>query len=1090
MFRYVPEFILDRFSKDLYQGTLEAYVLLFDVADFTAIGTALQKEGNRGAEELSRFLDLAFGVPIEIVSNFGGFVSLFAGDAFCAIFPEAKPESIVSAVNSICEYFKDKTTFKTPYGVFTLKLRQTIGYGDIHWQIFVNEYQSEYVFYGESMKELAELAMCKEDVVFSDSAVQSIDIKLFEKQKVGFGLVSSNIAADQCPLKFHFNPKIKSKFINPKFSAVTPQNEIRNAAYCFANLEGVELNDRGKAISLIQSLADKYGGFVNKYDATDKGLIAIIIFGLPKSEGKTLERICNFSLEAVESNPALSLGISCGSVFAGYTGSSEFKEYTALGQPLNLAARLMGKAIKGEVLTDTYLWQELNAQYDFNYLGSLNLKGFALPIRYYSLSRQSKDVAWHQESRFVGRDDEIAIIRSFINSSLENTVIYISGDAGIGKSRLAKEALANYSANTHHKFYISCDAILSKPLEAVKQIIRAVFYYNPQLPEEAGIAMFRALWIPIAAGDPGMQRIESVIASLLGYGWAQSFWSTISPQEKPNQLRFAFIRLMEQLAKTKPVIIHLDDGQWLDQDSKSYFQALGDKWIHPVIIVTPCRYLDNGERVDLALVGLKRIDIELNSLSYTGSEELIKTILRLESIPEATQQLIFTRSMGNPLFIEQLTSYLMESGCIGEKGIVTGEMGYLSSFSISDIISSRIDRLTEQVRECMFNASVLGIEFNVMVLTQMLKVDPVFELEAGVKNRIWNDLDELRYIFSHILIKDVVYQRMISDKLQRLHQTAAEAMEIVFADCLDENAEEIATHFEKGNQLIKAAEYYDKAGGYYWGEFVLERSKQNFKKSIDILEMTSGKTSTEYAESLFHLGLLYHYMRDFTQVESIYKQVLETIEAHHGQNSPLLSPYINNLGRLYKDIGLYSDSELLLRRSLQIENTISPNSSNVADRLNNLGHLYSIQKDFIRAKDTYLEALTILDKNYAPDFWFTATVLSNLGMIYVFLEKYSEAEPLLRRAHSINVKVNGSEHPDCAGSLSCLSRLYLAQGDFHEAEQLILDALAIYEKTLGASHLITIRTIESIVDLYHKTGEEENEEMFKAKLSCIMRSST
>ena len=1085
MFRYVPEFILDRLSLDLRHGTLSAYVLLLDVADFTSIGTVLQKEGNRGAEELSRFLDLVFGIPIEIVCKHGGFISLFAGDAFCAIFPESNPESIVSAVNSICNYFKDKNTFQTPFGVFTLKLRQTIAYGDVHWQIFVNELQNEYAFFGEPIKELAELARLKEDVVFSDSAARSIGIDLFKKKNVGYGLSSGYTAIYNSPLQYHFEPDLLAKFINQRFIAVSPQNEIRNAAYCFANLSGIEPDDRQEAIRIIESLADKYGGFVNKYDATDKGLIAMIIFGLPKSEGKTLERICNFSLEAIETNSELSLGISCGSVFAGYIGSGEIKEYTALGQPLNLAARLMCNATKGEVLADTYLWQELNAQYDFNYLGSLNLKGFALPIRSYSLKRQTKDVTWHQESRFVGRDEEIDIIRTLIDGSKEDSVIYISGDAGIGKSRLAKEALASFTESTHHKYFISCDAILSKPLEAVKQIVRAVFYYNPQLPEEAGIAMFRALWISLAAGEPGMERIESIIASLLGYGWAHSIWNSVSPQDKPNQLRLAFIRLVEQLAKTKPVIIHLDDGQWLDQESKLCFQALSDKYVNPVTIVTPCRYLDNGEKVDLAIAGYKRIDIELNSLSYTGSKELIRNILRLEDVPETTQQLIYSRSMGNPLFIEQLTSYLMESGCVNKKGKVTGEVGYLSSFSISDIISSRIDRLTEQVRECMFYASVLGLEFNVKVLTQMLNTDPIYELEAGVKNRIWNELDELRYIFTHILIKDAVYQRMISDKLQRLHQNAAEAMEIVYADHLEENAEEIATHFEKGNQLDKAAAYYDRAGGFYWGEFLLERSKQNFQKSVDILEMTSGKTSTEYAESLFHLGLLLHYMRDFTLVESIYKQVLDINVAHHGQNSPLLSPYINNLGRFYKDIGLYSDSERLLKRSLQIENNISPNSSNVADRLNNLGHLYSIQKDYLKAEKTYLDALSILDKHYDSNFWFTATVLSNLGMIYVFTCRYSEAEPLLSRAHNINVVVNGTEHPDCAGSLSCLSRLFLAQGDYDQAETHILNAFSIYEKTLGTSHYITIRTIESIIDLYHTMGDVDSEEMYKTKLGGL-----
>jgi hypothetical protein len=81
--------------------------------------------------------------------------------------------------------------------------------------------------------------------------------------------------------------------------------------------------------------------------------------------------------------------------------------------------------------------------------------------------------------------------------------------------------------------------------------------------------------------------------------------------------------------------------------------------------------------------------------------------------------------------------------------------------------------------------------------------------------------------------------------------------------------------------------------------------------------------------------------------------------------------------------------------------------------------------------------------------------------------------------------VNGTEHPDCAGSLSCLSRLFLAQGDYDQAETHILNAFSIYEKTLGTSHYITIRTIESIIDLYHTMGDVDSEEMYKTKLGGL-----
>ncbi len=1085
MFRYVPEFILDRFSAQEFEGTLDAYVLLFDIADFTQIGTTLQKAGNQGAEEMSRFLDVAFGTPIEIVQSFGGFVSLFAGDAVCAIFPNPHAENIVSAVSSISVYFQNNATYHTPFGVFSLKIRQTIGYGTIHWQIYQTELQNEYVFYGDTMTELAVLASCKEDVIFSDSAARNIDIKMFERLNTGYRLISRAINSAANPLEYDFHSDAKSKFINPRFSTVNPQNEIRNAAFCFANLEEIDPPDRAKTISMIQTLADKYGGFVNKYDATDKGLIAIILFGLPKSEGKTLKRICAFSLEAIERIPALALGISCGSVFAGFTGSGETKEFTALGQPLNLAARLMSNTPPGEVWSDTFLWQEMNDYYEFNYVGSLNLKGFVQPVRYFRLRRQTTETASHRETGFVSRSAELAEIRSIINSSNTHAIIYVSGDAGIGKTRLTKEALASYSELTHHMFYVTCDAILTKPLEAIKQIVRSAFYYNPQLPEEAGCAMFRALWISLASIDPEMERMESAIASLLGYGWAQSYWSTLPPQEKPKLLRIAFVRFMQQLAKTKPVLIHLDDGQWLDPDSRSYLQALSEQCMHPIITVSPCRYLENGDKVDLELLGHRRYDLELGPLSYSGSLELIKSILYLEDIPPASMQLIFARSMGNPLFIEQLTSYMMESGCLCENGIITGEIGYLSSFSISDIISSHIDRLPPLVQECMLNASVLGLDFDVIVLEQMLQTDSIHELETGIKSRVWNPAGDHRYVFSHILIKDVIYQRMMSDKMQGLHQSAAEAMECVYCATLDEYAEEIATHYRKANLLSKAAEYYDRAGSYYWETFVLSRSELNYQKAIAYWEETLGKQSTEYAESLFHLGLLYHYMRDFTQVESIYKEVLEINENHHGKDSSLLSPYINNLGRFYKDIGLCSKSEQLLIRSLHIEEKINPNSSNVADRQNNLGHLYMSQKKLDQAQSILTEAKTLVDTYYAPDFWFTAIVYGNLGMVYLGLDKLDDSEPLLIRAYEINMIVNGTEHPNTAGSLSNLASLYTAQGRYQEAEEYLCKALDIWERALGVAHPIVIRNLEQLADLYYKTGDLAKEDQARAKLKSI-----
>ena len=177
MIRFVPNFILQQFDKQQLVGGFLGYILLFDVADFTPICTEFQKHGKEGAEELSRFLDYVFGEPIRTVERGGGFISIFAGDAFCAIFPDG---GALETAQEIKGFFGDRNTFHCELGEFSLRIRQTVSYGEIHWQIFENELQNEYVFFGEPMRIMAELSTLKEELIFSPEAAVKFGLESFE----------------------------------------------------------------------------------------------------------------------------------------------------------------------------------------------------------------------------------------------------------------------------------------------------------------------------------------------------------------------------------------------------------------------------------------------------------------------------------------------------------------------------------------------------------------------------------------------------------------------------------------------------------------------------------------------------------------------------------------------------------------------------------------------------------------------------------------------------------------------------------------------------------------------------------------------
>ena len=1097
MIRYIPEFILQMQAQQKLSGGFKGFALLIDIADFTPISTEFQQYGKQGAEELSIFLDFVFKEPIRLVECYGGFVTLFAGDAFCAVFPDrneadSNQDRALEAGLEIIRYFRDLDVYHTSTGDFSLTVRQSVSYGEIFWQIYANDLQNEYVFYGQPLKALAELSEQKQEIIFSAEAIAQIGADGFiPSQPQGF-LPSASWLENKLKLpvqgssdqpqtsdSLDYLPAL-ALFLNPKYHGESFQPEIRSAAFCFANLEGIPTTEREAAVTLLQVLADKYGGFINKYDATDKGLVALILFGIPKSEDRTLERICNFALETVEDIPQLSLGISCGSVIAAFAGSGKVREYTALGSPVNLASRLMSKARPGEVLADSYLWQELHSAFDFAYLGSLNLKGIAEPIRYYRLKRPVQ-IQTQEASPFVGRAAEIAEIRAQIDQALaspENVIIYVNGDAGIGKSRLVSEALAPYGnpgsgpGQACYKYQLNCDLILKKSLEAVKQIVRAHFYYNPVLPREAGIAMFRALWSQISPQDAELQRIESILASLLGYEWEGSIWSKLPAEERPAQLKQAWVYFIRKLAQIKPVLIHLDDGQWLDEQSREYFQALSAAEISPLIIVCPCRFQSDGSKVELALPKHRRHDLDLDSLDADGSHALTKSIMRLSEVPEETSELIFTRSMGNPLFIEQLASYLLETGSVNDKGEVVKELGYISTFSISDIISSRIDRLSQSVKDCLYGACVLGLEFDVSILSQMLNADLKSELETGKDNLIWKEMHALRYIFSHILIKDISYQSLLSTRLKHLHQLAGEAMEIVYQDRLEENAEEIALHFDRAGTQEKAASYYDQAGCWFYDKYDFAQAYHYLGKALQIRESVLGAEHPDTAETLNNLANLYQAQGLHAKAEPLYLQVLQIREQVLGAQHPDTAHSLNNLAGLYFVQGKYADAEPLFLRALKIrEQILGTQHPDTAVSLNDLAVSYAAQGKYVQAEPLHLRALQIKEQVLGAEHPNTAYSLGNLANLYWAQGRYAEAEPLLLRAHQIMENALGAGHPDTAVSLHHLADLYKAQNKYAQAEPLYLQALQITHQVLGAEHPALATSLNNLAHLYKAQGK-------------------
>lgn len=615
----------------------------------------------------------------------------------------------------------------------------------------------------------------------------------------------------------------------------------------------------------------------------------------------------------------------------------------------------------------------------------------------------------------------------------------------------------------------------------------------------------------------------------MGYEWQGSVWETLSPDDKPQQLQNAFIRFISEITRHKPLLIKVDDAQWIDVQSREYFQALSTAEISPVMFIIACRYLDKGGVPDLELSNHQTHKLELNTLGKSGSRMLIHSLLNLTSVPEPTFTLIGNRAMGNPFFIEQLIFYLRENGKLDEQGNLTGDVSYISSFGISDIIGSRIDRLAESLRETISHASVLGMEFNVKVLARMLENEVKEELSAGTVNRIWKDLDELRYIFSHILIKDVVYQRMLSNRLQKLHETAAKAMEIIYADKLDINAEEIAYHFKQAGLELKAAEYYDKAGSYYRESYLFDRAETNLRLALEIRERLLENDNPDLAATLTNLAYLEQAKGNYEQAEELFRRSLEIIQTALGKEHPAVAKACNDLALICGDQGRYEDAELFFRQAMEIREkalgaehpdtarsvedlaclyetvgqyeqsealhqralsiwtkALGPEHLDTAVTLNNLASLNCSMGRFAEAEPLFLKVLAIFEQLFGAENPDTAVIMDNLGLLYNFLKQYDKAEPMLLKALATRQKILGAEHPDTANSLNNLSTLYRNMFIDDKAEQMCRQALAIREKSLGAEHPLTGMTYNNLARLAQDRKEyEQAEKLYRRSLQII-----
>jgi predicted ATPase len=617
-------------------------------------------------------------------------------------------------------------------------------------------------------------------------------------------------------------------FMPQEVIAEDVRGEFRQVVNLFMRFPDLSETQLEELVQKIFELRNKYGGLLSRMDFGDKGCNMLILWGAPIAYGNDIGRALNFLLDL---KSAVDFPITAGVTYyishAGYLGSSMYEDYTCYGWGVNLASRFMMSAPVGEIWVDDRIARRVSNWFEIEFLNSQSFKGFAAQQKVYILYRHMPTAEPTYQGELVGRQEEFVQIASFLEPIWENKpagLLLVSGDAGIGKGRLVQEVRSSKQFEGRKVLWAVCqsDQIQSQSFNPLRSWLSRYFGISSSQSGEARKQSFdRKLDELLGATTDRelareLDRTRTILGALLDLYWTESLYEQLDPEGRYNNTFFALIALLKAESLRRPVILFLEDLQFIDRDTKDFLARLKRSILaaeggFPIAMIVTSR--QQGASLEKGLIDAR---IVLRGLSREALSHLIETLLGGLVAPELIS-LVMDRSEGNPYFAEQIIRYLqeenlIETGKVGWTLVKTLDEGFLPG-DVRAVLVARLDQLARGVRDSVQTASVFGRQFEVPLLVHMLRDDKhVFQnVVEAERASIWSPLDEARYVFSHGLLRDAAYEMQMQARRRELHALAFDALEHLYGDVKNRYAE-LAHHAKYAQLRSRAQKYYMLAG--------------------------------------------------------------------------------------------------------------------------------------------------------------------------------------------------------------------------------------------------------------------------------------
>lgn len=881
--QYVPKRVLN-YLQGVEQPQTEPHIEYFDavalftdITGFSRLTDQYDQKGPEGAELLADILNAYFGRMTDVAMAYGGDVVDFVGDAIVVVWPyDDAPEDVIdraiqcgldlqSTLTEVAETTGLPMEQRISINAGELSLSFVGGKGDRwHWLVAGQPMADAGASYQEAAP--GEVLVCapawervkdRYDARVGETGNAVIPADQASEQTTSIA-TENNIPATQRGMAFL--PAVARRLISGEVKNWI--GEFRSITTLFVRFQDINLDNPDglerlqQAVDAVQTQLNEYGGSFERLSMDDKGITALTAFGLPFMAHEDDAVRALRAAMAIQSNlqqlsMGSSIGISRGRMFCGDCGGASRRHFTRVGDSVVLAARLM-TAGDGTIYCDGDTMQRAHRDIQFSDSVSLQVKGKAEAVFAYAPIRHVQRETPEYSDAMVDRTEERRRLSEALKQLVggEDACLIISGEAGIGKSRLLAETVALAQGRGVQVLKCTGTAIDSgtQYFPWRKVLMQVLLGDEDFHADKAQSELERLLaddvrlyqWIPLLNDILPLEATENEITR------------EITGPARASSLHILITELLRQFVALRPTLLVADDLHWFDEASANLIAGLmaGDLG-EPLFILAGTRPAEQAAETVTGLLNQYSVQtLRLDALPQENMAEFIAQKLDVRLIPEQLADFVHERTGGHALFSEELLIALQSNGLIeirGERCCLSDKFAGTDLAALPDtlkgVIVSHIDRLQPEVQHLLKTASILDHGFSLEMLKELASGirDMAEAVSISVTEGFLVEIPGQAQIFRfrHAILRDVIYGLLPFAQRRTMHGQVAGWIEQRPETKLELQSAELATHWEVAGEAGKAVVYLEQAAVYALKQNSNREAIQHLKRAQNLYRQAS-----------------------------------------------------------------------------------------------------------------------------------------------------------------------------------------------------------------------------------------------------------